>query len=280
MAETVALIGVGKMGRALLHRLNGQGHRVRAFDIADEPMAAAAELGAATLSCSAEAARGAGFIHVFVHNDQEVFDCTLSPGGALEGAAAGSIILLHSTILPATTKRVAEAAAEKGVAVLDASVTSVPRRLQAGEATFLIGGPDDLVDLARAHLEPLGRTVHHFGPLGSGNVAKIAKNLTNAVERVMWAETVQLVETAGLDPRQFLEMAREINTGAAIETWERMIRIEDGHTGPQRARGLLSKDVQHAARLAREHHLDLPIALGTADTALRWLDQWSKEPKT
>jgi len=277
MGDKVALIGVGKMGRALLDRLHAENHQVKAYDIAEEPMATARTMGAATANSSAEAARDAAYVHVFVHNDQEVLDATLGPNGVLNGAGAGCILFLHSTILPETTAHVAEAAAGQGVTVLDAAVTSVPRRLQAGEGTFLVGGPDDVVDKIRPHLESLGNAVFHFGPLGSGNVAKIAKNLTNAVERVMWAETVQIVEAAGLDVQQFLDMAKGLESDTMVSNWERVIRVEGGHAGPQRARGLFSKDVQHAARVAEAYGLDLPVTRTTADTAAKLVERWEAE---
>ena len=277
MGQRVALIGVGKMGRALLARLLAANHQVKAYDIAEAPMATARAMGAVTVTCSAEAASDAAYLHVLVHSDQEVLDATMGPDGVLEGAGAGATLLLHSTILPETTERVALAAAGAGVAVLDAPVTSVPHRLQAGEATFLVGGPKDAVDAIRPHLEFLGKAVCHFGPLGSGNIAKIAKNLTNAVERVMWAETVQIVEAAGLDVRQFLDMAKAVNTGARVSQWDKVIRVEDGHAGPQRASGLFSKDIQHAVRLATAYGLDLPITRGAADTAAKWIKGWAEE---
>ena len=63
-----------------------------------------------------------------------------------------------------------------------------------------------------------------------------------------------------------------------MQNWERFIRIEDdGHAGPARARGLLSKDVQHAARVAEDLGLDLPVTRATAATALQWLSAWGIE---
>jgi 3-hydroxyisobutyrate dehydrogenase-like beta-hydroxyacid dehydrogenase len=277
MGEKLALIGVGKMGRAILDRMLAAGHQVKAYDIAEEPMETARAMGATTVTCSAEAARDAAFVHVLVHNDQEVLDATMGPGGVIEGAPGGCIVLLHSTILPETTARVAEAAAAHGITVLDAAITSVPRRLKAGEGIFLVGGPKDTVDAIRPHLESVGQAVHHFGPLGSGNVAKIAKNLTNAVERVMFAEAVEIVQAAGLDAVQFLDMARGVTTAATISQWEKVILVEDGHAGPQHARGMYSKDIQHAARLAENYGLEAPLTRGAADTALKWLDTWAAE---
>ncbi len=277
MNITVALIGVGKMGGALLHRLTGAGARVRAFDIKESALQAARGGGAEIVASSAEAARGAKIVHVFVHNDQEVFDATLADDGALAGAAPGTIVILHSTIMPATTLRVAEAAMPKKVHVIDASVTSVPRLVHAGQATFLVGGPKDVVEEIRPHLEALGQAVWHFGPLGTGNSAKLAKNLTNVIERVMWAETLTLVEAAGIDPRQFIEMALSVDKGSMMRNWEKVVRIYDGHVTPGRAQGLYRKDAQHAARLAREHDLDLGLTQNAADITARWLAEWDKK---
>jgi 3-hydroxyisobutyrate dehydrogenase-like beta-hydroxyacid dehydrogenase len=271
MDTQVGLVGVGKMGSALLARLSGAGARVRAFDIKDSAMEAARAGGAETVGSAAEAARGSSIVHVFVRNDDEVFDATISDHGALAGAAPGTTVILHSTIMPATTRRVAEQAAGQGVRVIDASVTSVPHLVRAGEATFLVGGPDEVVAEIRPHLEALGRAVWHFGPLGSGNAAKLVKNLTNAMERVMWTEALTMVEAAGLDPRQFIDMYLSVERGTALRKWERVVRIDDGHVTPQPADGLYRKDVQHAARLARELGLAHALTQGTADTTARWI---------
>ncbi len=279
MPHAVGLIGIGKMGRALLKRLVMEGNSVRAYDIADEAMEAARAGGAEAVGCSAEAAAGARFVHVFVHNDGEVLDACLSDNhGALAGMEPGATLILHSTILPETTHRVAEKANARGIHVLDAAVTAVPRRVAAGEATFLVGGADEVVAAARQHLCSLGTGIDHFGPQGSGNIAKIAKNLGNAVERIMWAETVAIVEAAGLDVRQFMEMAKSVSGGPMVDNWQRVVTIdEDGHAGPGRARGMFSKDIQHARRLAEHYGIDAPVTRETAAAALRQLAAWAEQ---
>ncbi|MEX0752784.1 MAG: NAD(P)-dependent oxidoreductase [Xanthobacteraceae bacterium] len=279
MNDPVGLVGVGKMGEALLVRLIGAGKRVRAFDIMDTAMQAARAGGAETVASAAEAARGAKIVHVFVHNDDKVFEATLGRGGVLAGAGPGATVILHSTILPATTQRVAETAAGQGVRVIDAPVTSIPRLVRAGKATFLVGGSDDVVAQVRPHLEALGRAVWHFGPLGAGNAAKLAKNLTNVIERVMWVEALTLVAAAGIDARRFIEMVQSLEKSSAIEEWEKIVRIEGGRVAPQMAGGLFRKDVQHAARLARELGLALALTQGAADTTARWLAERAGETR-
>ena len=112
MDSQVALVGVGNMGSALLERLLAAGAKVSAFDIKDSAMQAARERGAQTVASPAEAARGAKIIHVFVYDDQGVFDATFGEEGVLAGAGEAAIVILHSTILPATTRRVARTPAQ------------------------------------------------------------------------------------------------------------------------------------------------------------------------
>jgi 3-hydroxyisobutyrate dehydrogenase-like beta-hydroxyacid dehydrogenase len=268
MDYQVGLVGVGKMGSALLTRLIGAGAKVRAFDIKESAMQAAREGGAETVASSAETAGGSRIIHIFVHNDDEVLDATLSEKGALAGADKGATIISHSTILPSTTRRVAEAAAPRGIRVVDASVTSTPRYVRAGEAVFLVGGEDQVVAEIRPHLEAVGRKVWHFGPLGCGNAAKLVKNLSNVMERVMWMETLNLAKSAGIDPVQYAEMLKSVLRGSAMSDWQKIIAIENGEIAVARGDGgIFRKDVPHAIKLMHELGLKMPLAEGTGAAA-------------
>lgn len=272
MDYPVALVGIGNMGSALLERLIAAGVKVRAFDIKDSAMQAARERGAQTVASSAEAARGAKIIHLFVYNDQDITDAMLGEKGVLAGADKGAIVILHSTILPATTRRVAEEAARKAVRVIDACVTSTPRYVRAGEAVFLVGGDDEVVAEIGPHLEKIGSKVWHFGPLGCGNAAKLVKNLSNVMERVMWMETLTAVKAAGIDPRQYAEMLKSVMRGSAISDWEKIIRIEDGVVSPTRSEGgIFRKDVPHALKFLHELGLKLPLAEGTGEASARFV---------
>jgi 3-hydroxyisobutyrate dehydrogenase-like beta-hydroxyacid dehydrogenase len=213
-------------------------------------------------------------IHLFVRTDEEEIAATMAAGGILEGAAAGTILLLHSTVMPGTTRRVADAAEKVKVDVLDAPVTSVPRHLHGGEGVFLLGGASDVVARVRPHLDMLGKHVYHFGPLGSGNVAKIAKNQINAVERIALAEVTAIVEAGGLDVQAFLEMARATDNGSTIARWKRAFAIVENHAVPRPASNVLNKDIGLAADLARGFGLETPMTQSAAETAKVWVAGW------
>jgi 3-hydroxyisobutyrate dehydrogenase-like beta-hydroxyacid dehydrogenase len=265
------------MGKALLARLQLAGKRVQAFDVSDAGRTAARDGGATAMDSAAAAARGATHIHVFVRTDEQEIGAALGATGVLATAAPGTFLFLHSTVLPATTLRVGAAARAKHVRALDVPVTSVPARVQDGEAVFLVGGAADDVEATRSYLMVLGKSLHHFGPLGAGNVAKLAKNLANAAERVLMDEVLRVAESGGLDPRVFLDMMRSVDQGSLISRWERTFTIANGHATHRPASNLFNKDMKLAAAYAAAQGLEVPMTQSAAETGLRWSAQWERE---
>jgi 3-hydroxyisobutyrate dehydrogenase len=275
MERTVGLVGVGAMGGALLSRLMLVGCRVKAFDVAAEGRACALREGAEVASSAAEAARGSGIVHVFVASDEQLLDAALSADGALAGLAPGALLILHSTTLPATTLRIADAAALCGVGVVDAPITSIPSRVRNGLSAFLVGGPDELVDKAATHLETLGGKAYRFGPLGSGNLAKLAKNFVNAAHRALLADALELAQTGGLDGRAFMEMMEVEEHHSLVAQWRKLF---DFDTTPARLRpfpNLFDKDIRLAAELAKSLGMRTPALQGAAEGARLWTEDWA-----
>jgi 3-hydroxyisobutyrate dehydrogenase-like beta-hydroxyacid dehydrogenase len=271
VADIVGLVGFGGMGSALLERMKIAGKDVKAYDVAKDRMTAAREEGAEPVASPAKAAAGAACVHVFVRTDAQALDAVLGPDGVLKGAAEGTVVFLHATIGPWTTKQIGEEAAKQGVTVLDAPVTAVPSKVRAGGGVFLVGGSDEAVAAHRHHLEPLGAEVIHFGPLGAGNTAKIAKNLINAAERVVLSEVMEIAATGGLDLARFMAMAMAADNGSTISRWKRAIEIVDNRPVSNLAGNIFTKDIVLAGKLSETLGLAAPVTRGAAATAAAWV---------
>lgn len=280
MPNQVAVIGVGAMGIVLVKRIRALGKDVRAFDVSAAAMQRARDAGAQTADSPAGAARDASHIHVIVPKDEQLVDVTLGSSGVLTQAPPGALLFLHSTVMPKTTQRIARAAAEVNVDVLEATITGIPSRLEAGKAQILLGGPDTLVTRAHDYLEAVIGKVNHFGPYGSANIAKLAAALVSGANRIVLAEALAIVEAGGLDPEQFLNVLREVGAKLPAERWEDLFVIRNGHAWPRPSTNLFRKDVGLAAKLAEEFGLDAPVAQGAAQIAARWVKEWDETGAT
>jgi 3-hydroxyisobutyrate dehydrogenase-like beta-hydroxyacid dehydrogenase len=216
----VGLIGVGAMGSAFVERFHQAGLDTVVYDVSAAALERAAGSGARPAGSPAEVAERSDIVGVMVLNDEQVLDCVSGAGGVLAAMSPGKILLLHSTIHPNTTKRVAALAAERGVRVADACITGRPPVVRAGRAVCILGADDDLAALVEPHLLHLARVVMHMGPLGAGNAAKIVKNMITASERLVIGEGLRVAEAAGVPYLRLLELLRAAEHEPVAEHWE------------------------------------------------------------
>jgi 3-hydroxyisobutyrate dehydrogenase len=182
------------------------GLRPTVYDVSTPALQRAAALGAVAVSSAAEVAAASDAVSVMVRTDDQMLSSVLGPAGVLSGLRPSGLLLLHSTINPRTTRTIGDAAQLLGVDVVDACVAGVPAVVRAGEAVCLAGGDAELIDRITPHLLLLVCRVLHMGPLGSGNVAKIVRNLVNLTDRMVLHEGMQLMAAAGIPDEPALEM--------------------------------------------------------------------------
>jgi 3-hydroxyisobutyrate dehydrogenase-like beta-hydroxyacid dehydrogenase len=266
--ENIGFVGTGAMGSALLSRLKSVNVRAVAFDIAPSGLAAARAEGAEIAPSAKAVAQASTLIDVVVRTDQEILDCVLGRDGVLEGAAPGSLVLLHSTIRPTTTKKVAAAAADKRVNVIDACMTAVPNVVRQGGLTFLVGGQKALFERAKPHLLNMAKDAVHMGPLGSGNVTKLFKNMVTASEALVVYEALQIARAAGIDYRAALDVMQKTKSANILERWETRFKLAGGDMTFNPGTNLYDKDLPLAAEVGKSIGADIPVvealaALGT-----------------
>src|SRR5262249_13763958 len=131
----IGIVGVGRMGLAMLKHLVKHGYQVTACDIDEKQLAKARDAGAATAKTPAEVARAADFVIVAVGYDDEVNQVVLGTDGLLAHLAPGSIIAVSSTAKPDTVKALDARARPASVAILDAPICR--RRFAADKGTLL-----------------------------------------------------------------------------------------------------------------------------------------------
>ncbi len=257
--EKIGFVGTGAMGTALLSRLKIVGVPSTAFDIVPQALEQAEKLGAEPAASAKAVAQASTLIDVVVRSDQEVLDRTLGDNGIFEGASPGTLVLLHSTIRPATTKQVAQAAADKRVYVIDACMTGVPSVVREGGLTFLVGGQKALFNRARPHLLNMAKDAVHMGPLGCGNVTKLVKNLVTASEALIVYEAIQIAKAAGIDYRSALELMKKTQSDSVLSRWETRFDLSGPELKFNSGANLYDKDVPLAAEVGKDLGADIPV---------------------
>jgi 3-hydroxyisobutyrate dehydrogenase len=203
----IGFIGLGNMGLPMAANLVQAGHGVAGFDVV-KPLTGklSASGGFATDTISA-ACRGADAIITMLPASQHVRDVYCAPGGVIEAAGAGALLIDSSTIDVTTAREVAARASEKGLAMVDAPVSGGVAGAQAGTLTFMVGGPDAAFDRARPILEAMGKTIVHAGGAGNGQAAKICNNMILGVSMIAVSEAFLLAEKLGLDAQRLFDIA-------------------------------------------------------------------------
>jgi 3-hydroxyisobutyrate dehydrogenase-like beta-hydroxyacid dehydrogenase len=270
--EKIGFVGTGAMGSALLSRLKLANVPALAFDIAPAGIEAARAEGAQTLSSAKEVAQACTIIDVVVRTDKEVLDCTLGKDGVLEGATPGALVLLHSTIRPTTTKKVAEAAADKRVNVIDACMTAVPSVVRQGGLTFLVGGQKAFFDRARPHLLNMAKDAVHMGPLGCGNVTKLFKNMVTASEALIVYEALQIAKAAGISAKAALDLMQKTRSAHVLERWETRYDLSGGDVKFNPGTNLYDKDLPLAAEVGKTLGAEIPVVEALARLGIKLND--------
>ena len=209
-----AFIGLGVMGYPMAGHLARAGHTVVVFNrTAAKAERWAAEYGGGAGATIAEAVNGAELVALCVGNDDDVRQVV---GEALPALAAGAIIVDHTTASAKVAREMAEAAAARGVAFLDAPVSGGQAGAENGHLAIMVGGETAAVERARPVIGPYAKAVQHMGGPGSGQLTKMANQICIAGVVQGLAEALHFAKCAELDTGLVYEA---ISKGAA-QSWQ------------------------------------------------------------
>lgn len=209
----VGFIGLGNMGGPMTANLLAAGHSVRCFDLVPDLVAGAVAGGAEDAGSAVSAATGCDVLISMLPASQHVEGLYLGDNGILAGVDPATLVIDCSTISPASARKVAAAAAERGINMLDAPVSGGVGGAVAGTLTFIVGGTADALARGRPLLEVMGGNIFHAGDAGAGQVAKICNNMLLAVQMTGTAEALALGVGNGLDPAVLSEIMRKSSGG-------------------------------------------------------------------
>ncbi len=246
MANKIGVIGLGIMGGPMANNLLGAGHEL-VVNTRDRSRAEEQESrGAQWAENPGEVAEQADTIITMLPDSPQVSEVVGGEHGVLSTAREGTLIIDMSTISPVVTTELARAAAEKGVAMVDAPVSGGDVGAKEGTLSIMAGGSEEDFARAKPLFEVLGKTIVHVGAVGAGQVVKACNQIVVALSIEAVAEALVLGSKAGVDPTRILDV---LSGGLAANRVMEM-----------RRENFLSHDFKPGFRIDL-HHKDLGIAL-------------------
>jgi|RhiMetdeSRZDD1v2_1073273.scaffolds.fasta_scaffold11861_9 L-threonate 2-dehydrogenase len=201
----VGIVGLGLLGSAVAVRLRAAGRDVVGHDVVAERQRALEAIGGRAAASAAEVAETADPICIVLPSLAAVEDVVLGARG-LAAAARGRTIVQMSTISPALTERLARECAARGVGFLDCPISGTSAMVARGDGIIFVGGDHAVYERWRPMLETILPRAIHVGVAGQAMVLKLVANLLVAVHSAAAAEALSMVERAGLDVPQALEL--------------------------------------------------------------------------
>ena len=212
----VGFIGLGIMGKPMCKNLIKAGHELVVNTHNPNTLKEMAELGATTVSCGREVAEAVDVIITMLPNSPQVREVALGEGGIIEGGKEGTVLIDMSSIDPTESKAISAELAKKGIDMLDAPVSGGEPKAIDGTISVMVGGKKETFDKYYDLLMDMAGSVVYVGPIGSGNVAKLANQIIVAVNIAAVSEALTLAKKAGTDPELVYQAIRGGLAGSTV----------------------------------------------------------------
>ncbi|NLG73401.1 MAG: NAD-binding protein [Chloroflexi bacterium] len=254
---SVGYIGLGLMGKSMARNILRAGFPLVVHNRSRGAVDELAAEGAAAAHSPAEVAAQVDVVITNLPDSPDVEQVVLGPQGIIEAARPGLIYVDHSTIKPATARKIAAVLGEKGVECLDAPVSGGDIGAREGTLTIMVGGTAETLEKVRPVFEAEGKTITHVGEAGAGQIAKAANQIMVAAQMVAMGELLVFARKAGADPRRVIEAIR----GGAAQCWTLDVkpqRLFAGNREPGFKAYLQAKDLAIVLDTAKEYGMPLP----------------------
>lgn len=253
----IGFIGTGVMGRSMALHFASAGYSLAIHNRTKAKAQDLLDAGAHWHESAASVARASDVVITMLGFPADVEMTYLGADGVIASARAGTLLIDMTTSSPLLARRIAEAAAARGMSSVDAPVSGGDVGARAATLVIMCGGDQSAFDRAQPILQLLGKNIARLGPAGSGQHCKMANQIAVAVGMVAWCEALDYARKAGLDPNA----VHASISGGAAGSWA-MTNLAPRALAENFAPGFyvkhILKDIRIAVESAEEMGLDIP----------------------
>jgi 3-hydroxyisobutyrate dehydrogenase len=224
MTTTVGFVGLGIMGSGMANNLLAKGFKLTVWNRTISKTDGAVAKGACRVESPSHVAAAVDIVLICLTDSEVVSHVLFGPGGIVEGAAPGTLIIDTSTIEPQASSLHAEKLAEEKLTMLDAPVSGSKEGADQGSLSIMVGGDETEFKRALPVLQAIGSNIVHVGEkCGNGQTVKLVNQLLASGNTMVMCEALLFAQAGGVDLEKTLRAVR----GGAADSW--MLT----HRGPQ-----------------------------------------------
>ena len=256
-ARQIGIAGLGLLGSALAHRLIASGFTPKGYDPDPAKVAALAKAGGIAGGLDEVARCDVVLLAVFDTNQvEDVVGNALLP--ALNPGVP-KIVLCAATCDPDRIAILVEKVAPLGLRMIETPVSGSSGQVRNGEGVGLLGGDRDVIDSVADIIDAIYPKWFYMGPAGNGGRAKLAINHLLGLNRLVLAEGLVFAERLGLDPKSFLDVARQSAAYSQVMDIKGPKMVSGDYT-PQGFIHQSLKDFKLIVEQAGKRGQDMPLA--------------------
>jgi len=256
--KRIGFIGLGIMGKPMARNLLKAGFELTVHSRTKASVDALVADGAKAGTSPADVASKSEMVITMVPDSPQVKEVVLGPGGVIEGAAKGLIVVDMSSIAPLAAQAIAATLAEKGVRMMDAPVSGGEPKAVDGTLSVMVGGAQEDFDQCLPVLKAMAASVVRVGDVGAGNVTKLANQIVVAVNIAAMSEALVLASKAGVNPDLVYQAIRGGLAGSTVLDAKAPL-VMDGKFTPGFRINLHAKHLRNVLETSHELNVPLPM---------------------
>jgi len=256
MAEKIAFVGLGIMGKPMAKNLLKAGYELSVYDLFPDPVKELEKEGAKGCKTGSEASSNATITITMVQDGPQAESAICGDSGVLEGASKGHLVIDMSSIAPGVSERIGKKCDEKGVSFLDAPVSGGEPFAISGDLAIMVGGSADNFEQAKPLFDVLGKTSILCGKHGAGQITKLANQICVGANIHALAEALTLAAKAGVNPETVYKAIQGGLAGSNVINAKAPMMVDRNFKAGFRIE-LHYKDINNAMEAARD--LDVPL---------------------
>lgn len=254
----IGFIGLGIMGKPMAKNIMKAGYELVVNTHNPKTIEDFVALGAEGAKSAAEVAEKADVIITMLPNSPQVRQVCLGEGGIIETGTDRTVVIDMSSIDPTESKAIAAELAKKGIDMLDCPVSGGEPKAIDGSLSVMCGGKKETWDKYYDLLMTMAGSVVYVGPIGSGNVAKLANQMIVASNIGAVAEALTFAKKAGTDPELVYKAIRGGLAGSTVLDAKAPMMLS-GNYKPGFRINLHVKDLTNALNAA--HAINMPVPM-------------------